>query len=78
MDIYKHRALDILKFAINHNKRFVNEIEAGDYYICNELGGIKKYGDDDYYGLVIFVDENIEDSEIKELVDYLPAFKKAF
>lgn len=71
---YKHRAKDILKFAIRYNNEIKNEIASGDFYICNDLGGIKSFRNDDYYNLVIFVDVEINDSSIKDLVDHLPTF----
>lgn len=78
LDKYKHRAKDILKFAINYNKRIATENVGNDCYICNELGGIKSSRDNDYYNLVVFIDVEINDPEIKELVDQLPKFKKYF
>ena len=47
-----------------------------DFYI-DELGGIKSWKND-FYGLAIFVDVEVSDSEIKGLVDRLPVFKKQF
>ena len=76
LDRYKHRAKYILNFAINYNDKIKNEFYANDYYICNELGGIKSFSDDDYYKLIIFVDVEISDPEIKELIDRLPKFNK--
>ena len=78
LDKYKHRAKDILKFAISYNKSIVAETSVNDYYLCNELGGIQSLRYNDYYNLVIFVDVEIKDPEIKELVDQLPNFKKCF
>ena len=77
LDKYKHRAKDILKFAINYNKRIANEIDE-TYYICNDLGGIKFFRNDDYYNLVVFVDVEIDDPDIQKLIDCLPKFKKCF
>lgn len=78
MDKYKHRAKDILKFAINYNNRIATENVENDCYLCNELGGIKSLRDNDYYNLVVFIDVEINDPEIKELVDHLPKFEKCF
>ena len=78
LDKYKHRAKDILNFAIRYNKRISDEIAEDDCYICNELGGIKSLRDNDYYNLVVFVDVEITDPDIKELVDRLPTFKNSF
>lgn len=76
LDKYKHRAKDILKFAINYNNRIATENMENDCYLCNELGGIKSLRDNDYYNLIVFVDVEIKDPEIKKLVDHLPKFKK--
>lgn len=76
LDKYKHRAKDILKFAINYNNRIVTETAGTDCYLCKELGGIQSLRDNDYYNLVVFVDVEINDPDIKELVDHLPTFKK--
>ena len=78
LEKYKHRAKDILKFANNYNKRIAAETAGNDCYLCNELGGVKSLRDNDYYNLVIFVDVDIKDPDIKELVDHLPTFKSIF
>lgn len=78
LDKYKHRAKDILKFAINYNNRIATENVENDCYLCNELGGIKSLRDNDYYNLVVFIDVEINDPEIKELVNHLPKFEKCF
>ena len=78
LDKYKHRAKDILKFAIRYNNEIKNETASDDFHICNELGGIKSWKDNDYYNLIVFVDVEINDTDIKELVDHLPKFEKSF
>ena len=75
LDKYKNRAKDILKFSINYNNRIAAETAGNDCYLCNELGGIKSLRDNDYYNLVVLIDVEINDPEIKELVDHLPTFK---
>ena len=74
LDKYKCRAIDILKFGIDYNRKIANEIDFYDCYICNELGGLKKLSNDDYYDIVIFVDVEVNDNEIKSLIDQLPKF----
>ena len=74
LDKYKHRATEILKFAIRYNNGVKNEIAADNCYICNELGGITSGRNNDYYNLVVFVDVEVNDPDIKELVDQLPTF----
>lgn len=71
---YKHRAIDILKFGINHNKRIVGEISFNDYYICGELGELKNFRSNDFYDIVIFVDVEVNDDEISSLINQLPKF----
>ena len=76
LDKYKNRAIDILNFAINHNKKISNEAPLDDYYICNELGGVKRFKNENYYDVGIFVDVDTNDGEIKALVDKLLKFNK--
>lgn len=76
LDKYKHRAIDILKFGINYNRRIAGEISFNDYYICNELGGLKTFRNKDYYDIVIFVDVEVNDDEIRPLINQLPEFNK--
>ena len=47
-----------------------------DYYICNELGGVKRFKNENYYEVGIFVDVDTNDGEIKALVDKLLKFNK--
>lgn len=74
LDKYKHRAIDILKFGIKYNRRIASEIAFNDYYICNELGGLKNFRNEDYYDIVIFVDVEVNDDEIKPLINQLLKF----
>lgn len=76
LDRYKYRAIDILKFGINYNREIASEINFDDYYICNELGGLKKIRNEDYYNIIIFVDVEVNDDEIKSLINQLPKFNK--
>lgn len=76
LDKYKHRAIDMLKFGIEHNRRIAGEIVFNDCYICNELGGLINFRNEDYYDIVIFVDTEVNDDEIKSLINQLPEFNK--
>lgn len=79
LDKYKHRAIDILKFGINHSRRIASEIVFNDYYICGELGELKNSKSQDcydFYDIVIFVDVEVNDDEIKSLINQLPKFNK--
>ncbi len=76
LDKYKHRAIEILKFGIDHNKRIAGEIVFDDCYICNELGGLKNCGNEDCYDIVIFVDVEVNDDEIRPFINQLPKFNK--
>lgn len=76
LDKYRHRAIDILKFGIGYNRRIAGEISFNDCYICNELGGLYNFRDEDYNKPVIFVDVEVDDNEIKSLIEQLPKFNK--
>lgn len=71
---YKHRAIEMLNFGINYNKKIAAEIDVNDCYIFDELGGLKPIKGKDCLKLVIFVDADIEitDSDTKALVEQLP------
>ena len=73
---YKHRAVDILKFGIDYNRRIASKIVFDDCYICNELGGLKDLKKEDYYDIVVFVDVKVNDEEIECLINQLLKFKK--
>ena len=74
---YKHRAIELLKFGIGHNRRIASKITFDECYICNELGGLKSFRDEDWYDIVIFVDVEVNDDEINALIEQLPKFKKS-
>lgn len=76
LDQYKHRAIELLKFGINHNRRIASEIDFNDCYICDELGGLKNIRSEDVRDIVVFVDMEIDDNETKSLIDQLPKFNK--
>lgn len=76
LDKYKHRAIDILKFGISYNRRIACEVDINNYYICNELGGLKEFRNEDYYDIVIFVDVEVNDNEIRALINQLLKFNK--
>ena len=77
LDKYKQRAVAILNFGIDYNRKKAAAIDCLDnYYICNELGALRKVRDEDYYELTIFADRETDDDEIKELIRQLPKFKK--
>ena len=78
LDRYKNRAKEILKFGISHNNEIKSEIDSEDLYICNELGRISSFRDNSYFNLAVFVDIDIDDPDIKDLVDNLPTFKKGY
>ena len=75
LDKYKHRAIDILKFGINYNRRIASQIDFNDYFVCNELGGLINSRNEDDYNIVIFVDVEINDDEITCLINKLLKFK---
>lgn len=72
---YRSQAIEILKFGIKHNARITEGHKQSDCYVCNELGGIKDFGNDDWYEFAIVTyEDNISDKEIKALIDQLPKF----
>ena len=73
---YKQRALTILKFGINYNRKKSAYIDYSNCYICNELGALKNFKDEDYYELIVFADVETNDDEIKALICQLPQFNK--
>lgn len=64
--------------VIFNNRRIASEITFDEYYICNELGGLKSFRDEDWYDIVIFVDVEVNDDEINALIKRLPKFKKRY
>ena len=78
LDKYRQRALTILKFGIDYNRKKAAAIDFENCYICCELGGLQNYQDEDYYELIIFTDIETNDDEINALIEQLPTFKKAY
>ena len=80
LDKYRHRAIEILNFAIKYNREVFNELGADSQFVCiyGELGGLRNIRNEDYLKVVIFVDVNAEDSEIKDLVSRLHKFNKYY
>ncbi|MBQ7005551.1 MAG: hypothetical protein IJN68_03890 [Clostridia bacterium] len=76
LDKYKQRAIAILKFGIDYNRKKATNIDFSNCYICNELGALTNFKDKDYYELIIFADVETNDTEIKTLISQLPRFKK--
>ena len=77
LDKYKSQAIEILKFGIIHNKKIVSQAESNYCFVCNELGGIKRSNDNNFYECVIVVNDNtIKDSDIEYLIKELPVFKR--
>ena len=66
-----------MKFGIIHNKEIASKIDINDCYICNDLGGLKNYKDENYYKCVILINENdIKDGDIEKLIKELPKFNR--
>ena len=76
LDKYKQRAMVILKFGIDYNRKKLSSIDLNDCYICNELGALRKYNDNNFCELIIFADIETHDAEIKSLISALPRFNK--
>ena len=76
LDKYKKRAITILKFGIDYNRKKAADIDFDSCYICNELGAVKNFKDENYYELIIFTEIETTDDEIKSLINQMPRFKK--
>ena len=74
LDKYKQQAIEILKFGINYNRKKAANIDFSSCYICNELGALKSFKDEDFYELIILPDVETSDTEIKALISQLPRF----
>ena len=74
LDKYKQQAITILKFGIDYNRKKAANIKFSDCYICNELGALRNYRDNNFYELVIFTDVKTNDAEIETLIHQLPRF----
>lgn len=77
LDKYKKQAIKILEFGIEYNRKKACEADF-NCYICNELGALNKYSDNDYYELIIFADVETNDDEINGLISQLPKFKNPY
>lgn len=74
---YRKAAIEILKFAIDYNRRVAKENGISNCYICNELGAIRNIKNDQVYEFVFFVEEeDYNDDEINKLIGELIKFKK--
>ena len=72
---YQNQAIEILKFGIKHNQHIAKDHDSADYYICNELGGVRNFRDDKYYEFAIVTyEKDVKDKEINDLIDRLPKF----
>lgn len=78
LDKYKYRAIKILKFGIEHNRKIANGIAFDDCYICNELGGLNSFKNKDFCDIAVFADVTVNDSEINSLINQLLKFKRWF
>ena len=75
LDKYKKQAIRILEFGVTYNMKLAGKMNKGDYYVCNELGGIKNSCDDNFYECAIVVgDIDCKDDDIKKLIGELPKF----
>lgn len=76
---YKSRAIEILNFGIDYNRKKADII---DFTHCkinnedNELGAVRTWKDENFCELFIFTDVETDDIEIKELISQLPRFNK--
>lgn len=72
---YRNQAIEILKFGIKHNQHIADGHNPSDCYVCNELGAVKDFKNDDCYELAIVTyEKDVKDQEINDLIDQLPKF----
>ena len=72
---YRNQAIEILRFGIKHNQHIADEHNPSDCYVCNELGAVKDFKNDDCYELAIVTyEKDVKDQEINDLIDQLPKF----
>lgn len=80
LDKYKHRAKTILQFGIKHNSKIAKEPDYNNYYLCTELGTLRNSNNhncnDNFVNIAIFVDADVNDTEINSLIQQLPKFNK--
>ena len=77
LDKYKAQASEILNFGIRYNKKIATKIDKSSCYVCNELGGVRSFKDNDFYKCVIIVnDSTVKDSDIEKLIKELPSFNR--
>lgn len=77
LEKYRRRAKYMLNFGIKHNSEIISEGMGEKYYICDKLGGLMEFENDnsEITKLAIFVDCEVEDNEIEFLIERLPKFK---
>lgn len=72
---YRNQAIEILKFGIRHNGRIAEDVDLQNCYVCNELGAINNFKNKELYEFIVLASsENVQDEEIKKLIDELPKF----
>lgn len=74
LDKYKQRAIKILKFGIDYNRKKFSIINFDNCYFCKELGALQNFKDEDFYELIVFTDKETDDIDIKTLISQLPRF----
>ena len=76
LDKYKQRAIAILEFGIDYNRKKAANIDLSNCNVCNELGALANRRDSDCYELIIFADAETNDDDINALIHQLPRFNK--
>lgn len=76
LDKYRDKVLDMLHFGLDNITRIGKKTNIYDCYTVGELGRIQNSKDRDFFDIIIYVeDKNIEDKEIKKLVEQLSLIK---
>lgn len=76
LDKYKQRAIAILKFGIDYDRKKVANVDFSYCYLSNELGALRNIQDVDFRELIVFADIEVDDAEVKSLISQLPRFRK--
>ena len=76
---YRSQAIDILKFAKNHNERIrTGFAEKLDHLYMDECGGLRDWTNNhEIVQVVVFIKEGkINDAEVADLIKQVPTFRK--
>lgn len=77
LDKYRNQAIRILIFGAKHNRELFAGYNRNEFYIYNELGGLKNCENNEFVNVAIVSYVNdIKDREIVGIIDRLPKFQE--